>query len=454
MAKIQFPAGSSGSRNLPKTRRKLLNCFNNGQGQTLPRFGISQITTHGDVARGAFLWNGSLYQITSTNLRKITNLTTGANSVIGTIAGSGGIRTAIGFSHAVIVSQGQATYTLDSSDTLTDVSGNSNFVAFDDVAHINNRFVYIPSDGDPAKVSAPGAGQTIGATSFFDAEALPDANKACINLKDTLYILGEDSIQLFRDTGATPVPFSRIPGSRIMKGYHGGLLLYGNSFLFIGKEESQSVGIYQVSGGIARKISNEYIDRILLDYTPEELGEAISNRIVWDGYDIATFALRRDSFAFFGGEWFDLDTIINGLSRPWAGGYVANINNEHYTAYSGKIGKLAVVNTDYGERITKQIDFAVEEENRDRFTCQAIEIGLSQGYNSSAKSVALQTSRDNVNYGPFMYRQTAAIGRYGDKLIWNPAGGLGSFDGFMGVRIYTTEDVHFAADTLVARIRT
>ena len=451
--RVEFPKGLEEAENLPKTRRILQNCFNNGKGQVFSRPGISQLSTTDRVARGAFVWNGSLYVVATNDLLKVTNLNTGAFSDIGDIAGSAQIRVAIGFNDAVIVVQGGATYTLDSSDTLTDVSGNSNFVPFRDVAHIDNRFVYIPADGSPAKVSAVGDAATIGATSFFDAEDLPDANRAVIAHKGTLYILGENSVEPFNGTGATPVPFTRISRGRLQYGIHGGLLSYGESFLFIGKEEGQDVGVYAVSGGRAEKISNEFIDRILIQYTPEELQEAIPGRVNWRGYNLATFALRRHSFGFYGGQWFLLDTIIGGRSRPWGAGYIASIGNEYYTAYSDKIGKFVKGSTDYGERVTKTIDFAFEQENRDYFSCQSIELGISQGYNAAVGSVAIMMSRNNIEYGPALYQNLGALAKYGNRLIWNPPGGLGTYPGFMGVRIYTTEAVDFSADSIIARIR-
>ena len=111
------------------------------------------------------------------------------------------------------------------------------------------------------------------------------------------------------------------------------------------------------------------------------------------------------------------------------------------------------INTDYGERITRIIDTSFEQEDSDHFACQSIELGISQGFNAADGSVALQMSRDNIQYGPFMYRNLGDIGEYEKKLVWNYAGGLGTYDGFMGIRFYTTEDIDFSADFIIANIR-
>ena len=452
MPRIPLVSGLEGSEKLPRTRRALQNCFKNAKGRIIAFPGITQLATTSKVARGSFEWNGSLYMVVSQSLIKITDATTGAFSTIGTIAGSQPIETDVGFNDAVIVVKGGAIYTLDKTDTLATISGNANFVACVDVTHIDGRFVYIPESGDPAFFSDVGAAGTVQAASFFDAEELPDKNNGCFNFSNTLFITGTDSMELFRNTGASPVPFARIRGSRISNGYIGGLLEHDDTFLFLGRKKDQDFGIFAISQGKAVKISNAAIELILSTYTQSELAEAISGRINWRGDDIATFTLRRDSFGFFGGNWFKLDTLLSGVSRPWAGGYITQFGGKYYTAYDDKIGVIADVNTDYGERITRIIDFVFEQEDGATFTVQSIELGLSQGFNAALGSVALLLSRDNVLYGPELFRNVGLIGEYAAKLLYAPAGGLGSYDGFLGVRFYTTEDIFFSVDFISVKI--
>lgn len=310
MARIQFPVGLIGEENLPRTRRELKNCFNNLKGQVLSLPGIKSLNTTGKVARGQFEWNDSLYQVISNDLIKITDTTTGAFSVIGTIAGSEVIEWAIGFNEVVIVVKGGALYTLDKTDTLVDISGNANIVASIDVTHIDGHFVYIPSDGSPAFFSDIGDAGTVQPLSFFDAEELPDRNNGVFNFRNTLFIAGTDSIELFRDTGGTPNPFTRISGARLLNGYIGGFLEYRDTLLFLGREKDQDFGIYALNQGQGQKISNSTIDLIISTYTSAQLEEVIAQRFKWRGYDFAHFALARDSFAFVEGNWVTTESLI------------------------------------------------------------------------------------------------------------------------------------------------
>jgi hypothetical protein len=446
LAEIDFPLGLSGSKTLPSSQTGLKNCFN-AAGPIIQRPGITSLGSTGRVARGAFEFNGSLYEVASTNLLKIN--TDGTFTVIDTIAGSTDVDVAIGFNDAVIVVKGGNGYTLNKSDVVTQITS-PNYYPSNSVCHINGRFVYIPSDGEPAFFSDVGAGGTIQGLSFFDAEELPDLNKACFNFRNVLYIGGTDSFELFRDFGTPTVPFQRL-NARIDNGYIGGLLEYNNTFLFVGREKSQNVGIYSIGQGIAPKISNEYIDTILDTYTEEELNQCVSGRIKWRGFDIATFTLARHSWGFIGGNWFDLDTRVAGENTVWQAGHIVEFNLKYYSFVSGDIGVFDAVNTDYGKPFERQINGVFEEEND--FTVQSLEYRLSQGYNSNIGSVGLAVSDDNVLFGPIFERRTESLGGYSGKLEWNYPGGLGHYDSVFAYKLSTSEDIDFSATKLILKQR-
>jgi len=443
---IDFPLGLEGTKGLPSSRRALKNCFN-ALGPIIQRPGISTLGNTGRVARGAFEWNGSLYEVASDKLLKIN--TDGSHTVIGTISGTTTIDTAVGFNDAAIVVKGGNGYTLNKSDVITQITS-PNYYPSDSVCHINGRFIYTPSDGEPAFFSDVGAAGTIQSSSFFDAEELPDLNKVCFNFRNILYIGGTDSFELFRDLGNPTVPFLRL-NARIDSGYIGGLLEYNNTFLFIGREKGQNVGIYSIGQGIAPKISNEHIDTILDTYTEEELSNCISGRVKWRGFDLATFTLSRHSWGFLGGNWFDLDTMIGGENAPWQAGYIVEFGLKYYSFSASDIGVFDAVNTDHGNPFERLINGAFEVEND--LSVQRLEYRLSQGYNQGVGSVGLQVSDDNVLFGPLFQRLTGSLGGYSDKLEWNYPGGLGLYDGLFAYKLSTSEDIDFSATKLILEER-
>lgn len=455
MARIDLPLGLAGSKNLPRTLQGLKNTFNNQDGQAIARPGITKIKTTVGFARGGFEWNGSLYNISGQSLIKFTDVTTGAFTVIGTIADSDNVRVEIGFNTAVIVVSAAAgkIYTLDKSDTLVDISGNTNFVPCRDLTFINDRFVYIPFDGSVAFFSDVGAAGTVQSASFFDAEELPDDNKAVMNLRNTLVIFGTDSVELFRDLGTDPIPFARIEGARIDNGLVGGVAEYADSLVYIGRKKKQSAGIFGIEDGLAVKLSNERIDVLLQDnYDLDQMEEVLIERINWHGYDILTFKLRQDSFGFYKGEWFDLESITNGDSVPWKAGFITQFENRYYSAFEDNFGRFDEINTDYGDRIERTIDFSFIDPEGRRFAISRAEFGVSQGINTAVGSVALIMSRNNKEFPNPLYRNLGTLGEYNNRLVWQPPGGLGNYIGFAGIRIYTTENVIFDTNSFIIDI--
>ena len=449
MPRIDLPLGLKGSAHLPRTKQRLVNCFNNQEGQIIGRRGIQNISSNTGPARGIFVWNENLYIVDGTDLLKVTNVEGGEVTNLGTITGSGNVQTAVGFNHAVIVDPGGEIFSLSKTDVLTTISSEPNFEACVDVCHIDGRFVYIPSSGDPAFFSDIGAAATVQSDSFFDAEELPDKNNACENLRNTLYIFGTDSVELFRDIGTDPNPFGRIQGARIDNGYIGGLMEYSDTLVYVGREKGQTVGIFGLEGGSARRLSNEFVDDILEGYDPAILADAIPVRMKMRGYDLAIWILRDDTFGLYKGEWFELDTVIDGISSTWDGGFIVAFNNVYYSANGSDFGKIAEINKDNGNDITRIIDTSFNDPEGRWLSAQYVELGISQGENAGPGSVALIMSRDNKAYPNPMYRDLGGLAEYNSRLIWRPPGGLGAYQGFFGMRIYTTEDVIFDTDSLI-----
>ena len=61
-------------------------------------------------------------------------------------------------------------------------------------------------------------------------------------------------------------------------------------------------------------------------------------------------------------------------------------------------------------------------------------------------------SRDGKEYPIPLYRNLGGLADYEQRLVWQPPGGLGNYIGYMGIRIYTTEDVVFNNDSLIVDV--
>ena len=422
------------------------------EGAIISRPGLLNISSTTGVARGQFVWQGSLYIISDEVLLKVVDVHTGAMIPLGVIQGHAPVAVSTGFVQAALVVRNGAIYTLDKSDVLSgDIVGTSQggflIPSAISVTYIDGRFVYIPASGDPAFFSDVGNAASVQATSTFDAEELPDSNTVAFNLRNTLYIGGTDSFELFRNVGADPLPFARLTGARADYGYVGAMVPYADTFCFIGREAGQSVGVYRMLQGRAERISNDTIDTVLGSYSLASLSTAIGGRFKWNGRDILTVTLAADSFGFYLGNWFRLTSLSESTQMRWGGGYVTYLDGVYYSSSGMDFGKLDNVNRDYDRRIPRVIDIAIAHPESLNISGQRVTLDVSQGIGDTG-TIGIATSRNNVEYGPMNFRTLASPGDYSQRLIWDEPGGLGIYEGFMGLRIYTTQDVSFHASAL------
>lgn len=456
MSRFKLPKGTEGIDRLPETNELLQNVFHthDERASVISRWGIGGISVPGGTCRGGFEWNKSLYYIYAQELRRINDVNTGAFTVIGAILGDDLVFSAVGAVTIAIVARGSESYTLDKADLLVNTSSNPNFVPFVSVTAINGRAIYVPAVGDKTVFSDVGDFATIGNLNFFDAAVRPDETEFCFTLDNYLYLAGAQSFERFKNVTDPNTPFQRV-GAAFDFGYIGGFLEVDEAVIFIGRKRNQSPGIFALDANRVVKISNPPIDRIIETYNLTELSECISGRINQGGFDYATFALRRDSFLFFAGDWSLLDSVVDDVSRPWLGGFIVEFNNRYYSGVQDKFGRFEETNFDYGNRITRIIEGSLQQENMEYMTGAELELGASQGFNDTGEdvSVGLQTTEDGVLYGPIIYEDLGLVGQYAKKLVWGPPGGLGTYEGFMGYRLVTRENVIFNADHLIIRGR-
>jgi len=168
----------------------------------------------------------------------------------------------------------------------------------------------------------------------------------------------------------------------------------------------------------------------------------------WRGDQVAVFQLGNHTLCHTGGNWHFADTHT-GASIPWGVDYVIEHAGDYFCAQGERFGKLDRVNLDFGDTREALIEMGFQHPEQDRFTASRLRLGISQGFNSAVSSVGLSTTEDGVLYGPTLFRSTGAQGRYSDRLVWEPSGGLGYYRGYMGIRLSTTGDINFSSDGLV-----
>lgn len=456
MANVPLPLGFNAIESFPQQRETLINLFNAGNG-VIRRPGIESKASGSGACRGSIVFNEILYKVLGTDLTRINS--NNSTSVVGTIAGTADVVMEPGFTFVSIIVKGGLGYTLSTAETLTQITS-VNFKTSIDLTIINSITVYCPQDGGPLFFSDPNDPGTIEATSFFDAELLPDRNVGCFNFNNDLYVLGLDSGEIFRQKGDSTTPFLRVDGAAIQVGYVSGRTLFAPSFAFIGRDRGESFSIRIMGQGSAPKISNSAVDEFLNEeYTGAELLDAVGESFEWKGHTILVFHLARHSLAYMGGNWFFIESGINGASAPgaWRGRHISFAYNKYYIgdANTGDVGILADTPLEYGDKMEYSLDTFVRGGKYSDFTINNLTLTCLTGKATPEGTIGLTISTDGVVWQTdnTVWRGLGKVGQYNLLIDWTLPGGLGTYDSFAGIRLRSTANVDFALEALSVDIQ-
>jgi hypothetical protein len=101
----------------------------------------------------------------------------------------------------------------------------------------------------------------------------PDPVVALLKLRNEVYALNRNTIEVFDNVGGDFFPFQRIDGAQIQKGVIGtfGCCVYLESVAFLGSGRNEAPGIYIGANATAQKLSTQEIDELLQTYTDAQL---------------------------------------------------------------------------------------------------------------------------------------------------------------------------------------
>jgi hypothetical protein len=108
---------------------------------------------------------------------------------------------------------------------------------------------------------------------YGSSEVDPDPVVALLKLRNEVYALNRNTIEVFDNVGGDLFPFQRIDGAQVQKGVVGtfACCVYLETIAFLGSGRNEAPGIYLGANGTAKKISTQEIDEILLKFTEAQL---------------------------------------------------------------------------------------------------------------------------------------------------------------------------------------
>lgn len=232
-----------------------------------PGDGIVGNGTGPGIDRGGINWNGVCYRVMGTKL--VTVASNGAVTVLGDVGGP--VNTLVtmdySFDRLAIASGGRLYYW---NGVLTQVTDPDLGVVLD-VVWVDGYFM--TTDGTSLVVTELSDPTQVNPLKYGSSEVDPDPVVALLKLRNEVYALNRNTIEVFDNVGGEFFPFQRIDGAQIQKGVIGtfGCCVFVESVAFLGSGRNEAPGIYLGANATAQKISTQEIDQILLGYTEVQL---------------------------------------------------------------------------------------------------------------------------------------------------------------------------------------
>jgi hypothetical protein len=234
-----------------------------------PADGIVANGTGPGVDRGGINWNGELYRVMGTKLVEIDS--NGTVNVLGDVGGPTDTLVTFDYSfdRLAIASGGRLYYWSPTLGLIQVTDPDLGTVL--DVVWVDGYFM--TTDGEFLIVTELTDPTQVNPLKYGSSEVDPDPVVALLKLRNEVYALNRNTIEVFDNVGGAFFPFARIDGAQIQKGVVGtfACCVYIENIAFLGSGRNEAPGIYIGANANAQKISTQEVDEILLEYTEAEL---------------------------------------------------------------------------------------------------------------------------------------------------------------------------------------
>lgn len=396
----------------------------------------------GNRIRGQQNMAGTLYVVAGTTFYSVNEA--GTATSIGTIAGTDLVSMATDGTNVVIVN-GTATGYVYNGTSLSTIS-DADFVTADIVFFLDTYFVFHKTDTAQFFISNTGSATAYTATDIATKEGQPGNIITMMVAHRDLILIGEKTMETWRNTGNTDFTFERQNGTFQERGAIGSRcpIEMDNSIYFLGDDRV----VYTREGYLPVRISNHAIETWLSEQTQSTLDDAIGMTITHQGHYwyILSFAMgtwiydATTSVLMGRREWFQLQSLdkLNWRVTSVETAYGRTLCGDD----DGNIYELDPLTlNENGNRQLKQRTAPYYHNDRAPISCHRLELAFKQGVansNVTDPQVLCEISRDwGRTWGSRRARSMGKLGEYIQKAVWRRNGYARGFV----FRWFVTDDV-------------
>ena len=404
-------------------------------GYLRPGDGIVANGTGPGVDRGGVNWNGICYRVMGTSL--VTVSATGVVTVLGDVGGPVDSLVTFDYSFDLLaIASGTRLYYWDPiASTLTQNTDPDLGIVLD-VVWVDGYFM--TTDGEFLVVTELSNPLAVNPLKYGSSEVDPDPVVALLKLRNEVYALNRNTIEVFDNVGGEFFPFQRIDGAQIQKGVVGtfACCVYTEQIAFLGSGRNEAPGIYMGANATANKISTQEIDDILLNYTEAQLAtvklEARNDKahqhlyvhlpdrtLVFDG--AATQALQQP-------VWFVLTSTVVGFSQYRARNLVWAYDKWLVgDPQSSNVGYLVdTISTHWGQKVRWEFGTQIVYNEGNGALFHELELVSLTGRVALGVNPQISTSYslDGLSWSQDRYINVGTIGTTKKRIVWFQQGNM------------------------------
>ena len=405
-------------------------------GYLRPGDGIVANGTGPGTDRGGINWEGKLYRVMGTSLVEIES--DGTVTVLGDVGEP--VEELVTFDYSfdllAIASGGRLYYW--NGATLVQVTDPDLGLVLD-VVWVDGYFM--TTDGEFLVVTELSDPTQVNPLKYGSSEVDPDPVVALLKLRNEVYALNRNTIEVFDNVGGALFPFARIDGAQIQKGVVGtfACCVYQEAIAFLGSGRNEAPGIFIGANATAKKISTQEIDEILLQYTEEQLAtvklEARNDRAHEHLYvhlpDRTVVFDAAASQALQDLVWFNLTSTVAGFAQYRARNMVYAYDKWLVgDPQSSNIGYLVdTVGSHWGEQVRWEFGTLIVYNEGKGALFHQMELVSLTGRVALGVDPQISTSYsvDGLSYSQEKFIKVGTIGNTSKRLSWFQQGHMRNF---------------------------
>lgn len=403
------------------------------QGYLCPASGIVAFGAGPGVDRGGINYYGTCYRVMGSKL--ISVYSDGTISILGDveIGTDPYVTLDYGFGVLMIVSNNCLFYW--NGTTLTKVTDRDlGFVL--DALWVDGYFM--TTDGTNIVVTELSDPTQVNPLKYGAAEIDPDPIKALLKVRSEVYVLGRHTIEVFDNVGGDLFPFARVEGAHVMKGTVGthACCVFMQSLVFLGSGRNEQPSIYVISDASAQKIATDEVDKLLAQYTEEQLAQVKLETITKNIHELLYVHLPDRTLVFDGfaskalgsSVWFVVTSTLDGFEQYRARNMVWAYNKWIVgDPQSSNIGVLSDdVGTHWGNKVRWEFGTQIVYNESKGAIFNELELVSLTGSVAQGKNPLISTSYslDGQTWSMDRFIQSGSTGNRNKRLVWYQQGSM------------------------------